>query len=492
MPKLNQQQLEALEAYSKSKKSIVIQARAGSGKTSFLVALSKLKKTDRALYISFTNAAKDELINRQPSLNGMVKTTYSIGFTACKRIVGDAEVDGWKYKNILRDIIQDEYFQNLAAINGQKHTTFLNRNVLSNIQQNLNLCLMNLAFDGPTISAIVSSGQSLNQKLESYIIQVAINIGLKECHKGNFDFADMLSFPFSPGVDTYGLFDTYPIVMVDEAQDLSPAQLRILYQVAIPGKSQVVAVGDDRQTIFMFGGSTGTSLEDIANAYGPVDRFLFPMCYRCPVEVLDHARQIVPDIIGLNRPGLVENVTYRGALEILAKPRSEVMAVSRVNKSLLPLAIDLMKSKVAFRFNRDAVEQSISAKISFYQSTHKFEEASKALYIDRLICKGNKNAIDIIDCVELLVKECEGATKWTDIINFTRKLFTNKSANIVLGTVHSFKGMEADTVIVVDPYMFPHPLAEGEKELWQENNCYYVAVTRAKQNLYFIGGNDEN
>ena len=64
--------------------------------------------------------------------------------------------------------------------------------------------------------------------------------------------------------------------------------------------------------------------------------------------------------------------------------------------------------------------------------------------------------------------------------------------SIILSTVHSSKGLEYDTVYLIDVFdgMFPAISTKGTEqdrieELQEERRLFYVAMTRAKNNLYF-------
>lgn len=60
--------------------------------------------------------------------------------------------------------------------------------------------------------------------------------------------------------------------------------------------------------------------------------------------------------------------------------------------------------------------------------------------------------------------------------------------NVVLSTVHQAKGLEWESVFVMNltEQSFPHPLAVSEEEQEEERRLFYVAVTRAKQQLYLV------
>ena len=64
----------------------------------------------------------------------------------------------------------------------------------------------------------------------------------------------------------------------------------------------------------------------------------------------------------------------------------------------------------------------------------------------------------------------------------------NKRNNIVLSTVHQAKGLEWQAVFIMNltDESFPHPMAVSEEEQEEERRLFYVAVTRAKKQLYLV------
>lgn len=90
------------------------------------------------------------------------------------------------------------------------------------------------------------------------------------------------------------------------------------------------------------------------------------------------------------------------------------------------------------------------------------------------------------------------ATKCADIATFiteyvldptaeqTRKLDDKSDEDsVIISTIHSAKGLEADTcfVINVTPKSYPSPKAINDDEVEEERRCLYVALTRAKNTL---------
>lgn len=67
------------------------------------------------------------------------------------------------------------------------------------------------------------------------------------------------------------------------------------------------------------------------------------------------------------------------------------------------------------------------------------------------------------------------------------QLFGETENSVIMCTVHKAKGLEADRVFILEPENLPY-LRAGQRdwEVEQENHLKYVALTRAKEELYFI------
>lgn len=73
-----------------------------------------------------------------------------------------------------------------------------------------------------------------------------------------------------------------------------------------------------------------------------------------------------------------------------------------------------------------------------------------------------------------------------------KKALENKAKKITISTIHSSKGLEWETVFLLNcidgrfPNIMPWQIYEKEKENNEELRCFYVAVTRARQYLYMF------
>lgn len=73
-------------------------------------------------------------------------------------------------------------------------------------------------------------------------------------------------------------------------------------------------------------------------------------------------------------------------------------------------------------------------------------------------------------------------------VNDTAGALSADNSRLILSTVHSAKGLEWDTVFVINlaEGKFPSSQAVLSEELEEERRLLYVAATRARKNLYFI------
>lgn len=107
------------------------------------------------------------------------------------------------------------------------------------------------------------------------------------------------------------------------------------------------------------------------------------------------------------------------------------------------------------------------------------ESRSPEFYYDQAQCLGVFcNAIKVSFSVALLLS---GITS----------LFTDANTNgfsrrITLSTIHKAKGLEFPSVFILDRELLPSRYAIQPWQRIQERNLHYVAVTRAKDSLFYI------
>ncbi len=117
--------------------------------------------------------------------------------------------------------------------------------------------------------------------------------------RGYYDYADMLVevlalLEQNPGV-LADIQERFSYVLIDEFQDTNPAQLRLAHLVAdhhsAEGKPNLMAVGDDDQSIFKFNGAQLNNMLGFRRAYPAAKVIVLTANYRSTQELLDTARK---------------------------------------------------------------------------------------------------------------------------------------------------------------------------------------------------------
>ena len=121
-------------------------------------------------------------------------------------------------------------------------------------------------------------------------------------HKGGYyDFADMILDTVSELENNselrYELQEKYLYVLVDEFQDTSGAQMRLLDGVlgaeANEGRPNVLVVGDDDQSIYKFQGASVQNFSDFLRKYRDVKKVVLTNNYRSTQQILDYSKSII-------------------------------------------------------------------------------------------------------------------------------------------------------------------------------------------------------
>ena len=99
---------------------------------------------------------------------------------------------------------------------------------------------------------------------------------------------------------------------------------------------------------------------------------------------------------------------------------------------------------------------------------------------------------DLESLIEIAYNYVE-CSAFLDDLSLEKKRVGECEEGITISTVHSAKGLEFEVVIILDcvNQLFPNVTSEdyGTKLDNEELRCFYVAVTRAKNELYLIKPN---
>ena len=463
-PSPTDEQLDILSAVSLSSANIMIEALAGTGKTSTLEMLAThLPRTAPILYLVFNKKNADEAVARMPS-TVVVRTFNSMGHRIWSSTIGRSlKLDARKDGTILRAIIDE-------APANQRSTIWT---VFSAVTQGTALAkAVGYLPDGtyPGIVPLVTQGtfhsllEEAPDDLTSDLIDEVLTRSIKQAFDGLVDFNDQIYMPAL----FRATFPSYSIILVDEYQDLSPVNHALLSRLV---KGRLIGVGDPYQNIYGFRGAKAGGMSEAIATYS-MDRFPLSISFRCPSAIVKHVHWHVPSFRASKTGGRVDTPhilpasavpdgttiisrnnapILRAALNLLGAGRSISVAGSDIGVRLVALMKKLGKEDL----ERSAVLGAIAE-----------WEAEK-------LARESKTAIDHAACMRVFAEHGEDLGQ---AIRYAEHLF-QQQGTILLTTIHKAKGLEWENVIHLDPWMV------RKQPSSQNKNLDYVASTRCSNNL---------
>lgn len=308
------------------------------------------------------------------------------------------------------------------------------------------------------------------------------------------DFDDMLYRAVKDDV----ALPRFDFVFVDEAQDTNPIQLAILHKIMAPG-ARLVAVGDPAQAIYGFRGSDSEALSTLATEFSCRELPL-SITYRCPLAVVDYARQWVSHIEA--RPGapvgLVKDLGSEwNPLDFAAGD----LVVCRKTAPLIATAFKFIRCNVPVQVLGRDIGQGLKALIKKMNARDVDQLADKLhAWRDREVAKAlaaddEKKAEatrDRAEVVLFLIDELvEGKRTIPALEAGIDWLFEDKARAVTFSTGHKAKGLEARRVFWLDRAACPAKWARKPWQRQQEVNLCYVIATRTMAELYLMEVSDQ-
>jgi len=466
------------------KGNAVIQAVAGSGKTTTIVECTKLiPNGKKSIFLAFNSAIQKELNQRLPN-NIQSRTLHSLGLSMFMANTNKRpEVENDKLDSVIRQVLKEN---NIEDRYWGDYFPFLKQMI-------------------PKLKATLAD-YTKYEELEELAIRFNIDnniddfkmVLLKGCMEKckqiveRIDFDDMIWLPIVNNWQT----NKFDYVFVDESQDLNKAQFELIKKIC-NSDTRIIAVGDRCQSIYAFRGADMSSMDNFKK-YFKAKEFPLSISYRCPKAVINLAQEIVPDIqcSDTAKEGKVESIT-QDKINSMAEDGNLILC--RTNAPLVSVCFSLIRAgKKATIMGRDIGKNLIkiidkytvvnlndlNVRIMNLRSLHfeKLDMIEQGKYD-----KKRKNSlmaqVDACDTILALSENVETIDELKSSIN---RIFTNDRQGIVCSTVHKAKGLEAEIVYIIKFELMPHPMATEPQEIEQEMNIKYVAITRAKKTLYII------
>lgn len=466
--------------------SAVIEAVAGSGKTTTIVAAIKHCRGNN-IFLAFNKSIADELKARGVN----ARTFHSLTYGATLRARNAHSVDTNKTFSLLDQVLATMWHNGEIKDTGaakQMYRAFVAKLVGLGKQVGIGALVKD------THGAWESIIDYHDLELEEGSYTTAISLASQVLELGStssnlVDFDDMLYLPVRMGLS----LPKFDFVFVDEAQDTNAIQRALLKKI-LHSKSRLIAVGDPAQAIYGFRGADSNSLDLIKEEFSCTTLPL-SVTYRCPASVVKYARQWVNHIEA--REGAPEgDVVNLGQEWNTAAFKPEDLIVCRTTRPLITMAYKLLRDRIPATVRGNDIGAGIKTlikKMGAMEIDHL--ETSLDLWAEResekARAKGNDAKVERIydqrDTVMFLVDQLtEGNRSISALLSMIDELFSNKANAIQLSTIHKAKGLEADTVFWLNRSQCPARWAKREWQQQQEINLCYVATTRARNTLILI------
>jgi len=322
----------------------------------------------------------------------------------------------------------------------------------------------------------------------------------------------------------------HDLVLVDEAQDLPRCKQEFLLKMS----NRMICVGDINQAIYGFAGADIHSIPRMEQLLKVDEPLNLNQTRRCGKLIVAECQKIVPDfeVHEDNEDGEVVRTTIGKYIDLV---EDGDLCLCRVNAPLVSQALRFL------RLGRKAVIRGRA----FGQSLINFIKKLKAEDVNDLLERlddwadketskeyRKKNPSDSklvmisdrVDCIRVFCEEFNEVEEVIDNINLVfngkecpecHKRFNEDTARcpicktepdpsnpryqtgpklvlpqgVVFSSIHKAKGLESDNVFLLEPEgaTVPHPMATTPWQKKQESNLRYVALSRSKKKLVYVG-----
>ena len=280
--------------------ALLVKASAGSGKTRVLTErVKKLAEGTRRkiLAITFTNKACEEIKNRIKEYNtDLLKKVDVFTFHGFCNSVLEKHGSYIGYAKLPEIISNQEEIYALME-EAVKTTPTINAKYQQyDTKQKKKTVYDAIEFVSRIKRNFIPDEELYNSNQDEVILYFAYRSLMQSMNAIDFDDMLLLVYKlFTTNVRIADLYRrNYDYICIDEAQDMNKAQYRLLRSLANDGYVNVMMVGDAKQSIYAFNGSSKEyMLKHFVADYNPVV-FELTENYRSAREILAYANKIIP------------------------------------------------------------------------------------------------------------------------------------------------------------------------------------------------------
>lgn len=452
---LTEEQKDIFYYIDKRHENLYIKAYAGSGKTFIVTNGSRLiPKEKSSTFLAFNKHIKEELAEKLPQ-HIRVNTSHGAGLAALKRKYPNIEFDEFKVDKIIKKKSKS------WGLGKEFKNRFEEEQYFKELKKLVNLSRLTLTLDKKYIGFLAEKHDvkvtDKDIKRVGSIMEFIIN------DRTSFDFTDMV---FLPAVDNKIWFFPQDFVIVDEFQDISRAQQKIIEKMIkknrVTGKyeGRLIVVGDDLQCqpkgtkVFLSDG-TQKNIEDIVVgdvvvSYNRSEKGQFVGNYESLLKrqkngLYDYQKQHAPIITGVAKrkfSGELIKITSNN-LSSIYTPDHIAIAKFREN-SLKKYVLYLMEKDGYFRIG---IVRLWSKHTNHFLGMRAIQENADKLWVlntyhDRYSAYIDEQYYSLIYSIPQIIftyREQKGNIKQDDINNFYNRLDKNILNNNSLRLLKKFK-----------------------------------------------------
>jgi DNA helicase-2/ATP-dependent DNA helicase PcrA len=314
--------------------------------------------------------------------------------------------------------------------------------------------------------------------------------------------------------------DQYRYFTIDEYQDISPIQQRLI-NAWLGTRTDICVVGDPAQTIYSFAGATPVFLNSFTQRFPEAQVIRLTTGYRSTPEITFAANALLrhgtmgQELVAFNSHGSKPIVTGYGdeaaeirgvmaeinALLVNGTQPQEIAILARTNAQLKGAEKAMLAQKIPYQVRnterfferrevRDFLKQVRQASVI---------PAEGQGWIDELRSLAQPyltgEAIDGIAALLHLARELDDDDNFTPktLRTYLREVEDRVQQNnpptmpvVTLATLHAAKGLEWERVFLIGASDGQLPLtnSSGEAVIEEERRLFYVGITRAKADLH--------
>lgn len=452
---------------------VKINARAGTGKTATLLMIAEQNLDKKILYLVFNSRNRQEAKSKFPT-NVKVHTIHS--FVHPK--------SGSNFRE-RKKIHPSQYFNHFSA----------NKEILATLTSNFIVFFLNSIYKKPA-DAIEPFTKKISDELRGIFTQSQSDIleisrstlnswyNFKDCPHDFYLKMSHLENKFQSQLSMYDL------VLIDEAQDLSP----IMIDALATYKGRIIIVGDSHQQIYSFRYAVDAMQTFIHDELHELTKsFRFGEKIASLTSKFIESGKEDEDFKISGTPGIKSEVYfYDGFNFIENRPKTAVL--SRTNFSLFQTAMTLKSKKQHFCFGRDiskelkktldvywlSIDERTKIKDDLIKSFGSIKEIEKYATIIN-----DYQLLKTIELVNTYKKEFPGII--SEFLGCCKKQVPGQDQTaITLSTIHTAKGQDYDHVIIHDDVIarLDRSCGKAAYNYLEEINIVYVGITRAIKNLY--------